>query len=136
MEIYTYSDFLKDKTALTFEEAGEIYNNLVSSLNTKDPDFLENWTTLIELAAQYTELRVRSETIPLPKREQNDISRKSTHKAFISQLKVIKYFSENDGKNTNWFDQITNDRQRQGDFANYLAYIYSVNTRKNKYKKF
>ncbi|WP_050392644.1 hypothetical protein, partial [Streptococcus pneumoniae] len=120
----------KDKTALTFEEAGEIYNNLVSSLNTKDPDFLENWTTLIELAAQYTELRVRSETIPLPKREQNDISRKSTHKAFISQLKVIKYFSENDGKNTNWFDQITNDRQRQGDFANYLAYIYSVNTRK------
>ncbi|HEV0766608.1 TPA: hypothetical protein VXE23_002120, partial [Streptococcus pneumoniae] len=120
MEIYTYSDFLKDKTALTFEEAGEIYNNLVSSLNTKDPDFLENWTTLIELAAQYTELRVRSETIPLPKREQNDISRKSTHKAFISQLKVIKYFSENDGKNTNWFDQITNDRQRQGDFANYL----------------
>lgn len=124
MEIYTYSDFLKDKTALTFEEAGEIYNNLVSSLNTKDPDFLENWTTLIELAAQYTELRVRSETIPLPKREQNDISRKSTHKAFISQLKVIKYFSENDGKNTNWFDQITNDRQRQGDFANYLLCKY------------
>jgi hypothetical protein len=130
MKIYTYSDFLKDKTALTFKEAGEIYDNLVSSLNTKDPDFLENWIMLIELAAEYTELRVRSETIPLPKREQNDISRRSTHESFRKQLKVIKYFSENDEKNTNWYDQITEDRQRQGDFANYLAYIYSLNTRK------
>ncbi|HGJ7853669.1 TPA: hypothetical protein ACJXS1_000206 [Streptococcus pneumoniae] len=62
MEIYTYSDFLQEKTALTFEDAHKIYNELISSFDIKDPIFLDDWTMLIELASEYTEIRVKRKT--------------------------------------------------------------------------
>ncbi|CBJ23026.1 conserved hypothetical protein [Streptococcus mitis B6] len=129
MEIYTYSDFLQEKTALTFEDAHKIYNELISSFDIKDPIFLDDWTMLIELAAEYTEIRVKSATLSKERQGKHGELRTSAHNAFIVQLNALKSEVESKGKDTSWFDKITDDRQRQGDFANYLAYIYAVSTR-------
>ena len=124
MEISTYSDFLQEKTALTFEDAHKIYNELISSFDIKDPIFLDDWTMLIELAAEYTEIRVKSATVSKERQDKHGELRTSAHNAFIIQLNALKSEVESKGKDTSWFDKITDDRQRQGDFANYLTYIY------------
>ncbi|MDU1218065.1 MAG: hypothetical protein E7A07_05530 [Streptococcus sp.] len=129
MEISTYSDFLQEKTALTFEDAHEIYNELISSFDIKDPIFLDDWTMLIELAAEYTEIRVKSATVSKERQDKHGELRTSAHNAFIIQLNALKSEVESKGGNTSWFDKITDDRQRQGDFANYLSYIDAVSTR-------
>ena len=129
MEISTYSDFLQEKTALTFEDAHKIYNELISSFDIKDPIFLDDWTMLIELAAEYTEIRVKSATVSKEKQDKHGTLRTSAHTAFIIQLNALKSEIEAKGGDTSWFNKITKDRQRQGDFANYLAYIYAVSTR-------
>ena len=119
MEIYTYSDFLQEKTALTFEDAHKIYNELISSFDIKDPIFLDDWTMLIELSAKVSKER----------QDKHGDFRTSAHTAFIIQLNALKSEIEAKGGDTSWFNKITKDRQRQGDFANYLAYIYAVSTR-------
>lgn len=43
MQIFTYRDFLKDKSSLTFEQAEKIYDNLIRSVNIHDPKFQEYW---------------------------------------------------------------------------------------------
>ena len=63
------------------------------------------------------------------KKDKHGELRTSAHNAFIIQLNALKSEVESKGKDTSWFDKITDDRQRQGDFANYLAYIYAVSTR-------
>ena len=50
-------------------------------------------------------------------------------KFLADKVNALKSEIESTGGNTSWFDKITDDRQRQGDFANYLAYIYAVSTR-------
>ena len=129
MEIYTYSDFLQEKTALTFEDAHKIYNELISSFDIKDPIFLDDWTMLIELAAEYTEIRVKSATVSKERQDKHGDFRTSAHNAFMVQLNALKNEIEAKGGDTSWFNIITKDRQRQGDFANYLSYIYAVSTR-------
>ena len=90
MEIYTYSNFLQEKTALTFEDAHKIYNELISSFDIKDPIFLDDWTMLIELAAEYTEIRVKSATVSKERQKKHGELRNSAHKAFIIQLNALK----------------------------------------------
>ena len=41
MQIFTYKDFLKDKGSITFEQAEKIYEDLISSVNIHDSEFLE-----------------------------------------------------------------------------------------------
>ncbi|MTW38308.1 hypothetical protein GM541_14760, partial [Streptococcus pneumoniae] len=69
MQIFTYKDFLKDKGSITFEQAEKIYEDLISSVNIHDSEFLEYWQRLIELCAQYAEARGKFLTIPLGERE-------------------------------------------------------------------
>lgn len=129
MQIFTYKDFLKDKGSITFEQAEKIYEDLISSVNIHDSEFLEYWQRLIELCAQYAEARGKSLTIPLGEREYADESRTRIHDSIIIQLNIIKRYAEKLGNDTSWFDEFHDDRKRKGDFANYLNYVYAVNAR-------
>lgn len=129
MQIFTYKDFLKDKGSITFEQAEKIYEDLISSVNIHDSEFLEYWLRLIELCAQYAEARGKSLTIPLGEREYADESRTRIHDSIIIQLNIIKRYAEKLGNDTSWFDEFHDDRKRKGDFANYLNYVYAVNAR-------
>ncbi|HGA1217121.1 TPA: hypothetical protein ACIRGG_001704, partial [Streptococcus suis] len=121
--------FLKDKGIITFEQAEKIYEDLISSVNIHDSEFLEYWQRLIELCAQYAEARGKFLTIPLGEREYADESRKRIHDSIIIQLNIIKRYAEKLGNDVSWFDEFHDDRKRKGDFANYLNYIYAVNAR-------
>lgn len=129
MQIFTYNDFLKDKGIITFEQAEKIYEDLISSVNIHDSEFLEYWQRLIELCAQYAEARGKFLTIPLCEREYADESRKRIHDSIIIQLNIIKRYAEKLGNDVSWFDEFHDDRKRKGDFANYLNYVYAVNAR-------
>lgn len=129
MQIFTYKDFLKDKGIITFEQAEKIYEDLISSVNIHDSEFLEYWQRLIELCAQYAEARGKFLTIPLGEREYADELRKRIHDSIIIQLNIIKRYAEKLGNDVSWFDEFHDDRKRKGDFANYLNYIYAVNAR-------
>ena len=129
MQIFTYKDFLKDKGIITFEQAEKIYEDVSSSANIHDSEFLEYWQRLIELCAQYAEARGKYLTIPIAENESAGQSISRIHDSIIRQLNIIKRYAEKLGNDTSWFDEFHDDRKRMGDFANYLNYVYAVNAR-------
>lgn len=67
----------------------------------------------------------------LTKKEQDtlDETRTNIHNRIRDNLISIRGLAQINNKDTSWFDKFHNDRKRMGDFANYINYIYAVNSR-------
>lgn len=129
MQIFTYRDFLKDKSSLTFEQAEKIYDNLISSVNIHDPKFQEYWKKLIELCAQYSEARGKWFTLTREEQHSFDGARTVLHNDIRKLLLDIRAWIQEQNGDVSWYAEFNDDRKRMGDFANYLNYVYAVNAR-------
>lgn len=129
--IPTYDKAKEQHDLLDFETAQNIYSKMITGINLSDSEFKEYWDEFITGCIEYSNFR--SLWLTLSREEKNnsdfDKRRTDTHNGLITKLNVVKRYLDNEGKNTNWFDEITQERKRIGDFANYIAYIYAVNSR-------
>ena len=62
-------------------------------------------------------------------RQQKDEGRTAKHERVIYCLKLLSRYLGQEGVDVSWFDAIEDNRKQIGDFACYIAYIYSINAR-------
>ena len=58
-----------------------------------------------------------------------DEGRTAKHERVIYCLKLPSRYLGQEGVDVSWFDSIEDNRKQIGDFACYIAYIYSINAR-------
>ena len=130
--MFTYKEYLEEKGSLTFQEAEEIYSQILLSANTRDSDFKEFWEDMVKSAIAYANTRSKWSVQTLEERREIDNSRTHQHNTFMTNLKVIATYMKQQNWNSEWFDElgtIESDRKRFGDFACYLVCINSLNAR-------
>jgi hypothetical protein len=130
--MYTYQNFIQQKDRLTFQEAGEIYEQLVQNAAHDDPDFEEYWHDMIKSANIYTNTRANWLLLDHEERRDMDLTRIHQHDEFMENLAVIARYLKRHNLNTDWYERLGNperDRKRFGDFACYITYVYSLNAR-------
>ncbi|MEK5288135.1 hypothetical protein MKY69_00675 [Streptococcus sp. FSL R7-0212] len=129
MQIFSYDDFKNEKGIISFSEAEQIYSNLINSSNQLDKEFQEEWTTFVLLCVEYASARGKWLTLSREEKLANDEARTVTHNKVIYQLKLLKGLANEQDNDITWFESFNDDRKRIGDFACYVAYIYSINGR-------
>ncbi|PIO78104.1 hypothetical protein [Streptococcus parauberis] len=129
MQIFSYDDFKNEKGIILFSEAEQIYSNLINSSNQLDKEFQEEWTTFVLLCVEYASARGKWLTLSREEKLANDEARTVTHNKVIYQLKLLKGLANEQDNDITWFESFNDDRKRIGDFACYVAYIYSINGR-------
>lgn len=70
----TYKTYLEEKDSLTFQEAEEIYSQILQSANTSDSDFKEFWEDMIKSAIVYANTRAEWSIQTLEERRDIDDS--------------------------------------------------------------
>lgn len=57
MELYTYQDLEKKKSGLKFEEADQIYNELVGLIEIAGPKVENYWSDFLQASVTYAAMR-------------------------------------------------------------------------------
>lgn len=125
-----YDEYLDMSDCLPFEEAGRIYTCLIDNANTEDEDFEELWEDFVKVAVRYADIRANWRLISRAQRMETDDARTACHDSVISHLNAVTRCMEMQGWDTGWRDELGRDerlhRKRIGDFACYIAYVYSL----------
>lgn len=130
----------KDKDVLSFEESEKIYNTIVQDIDLNNSEEMEYWNDFINACSNYTAERSSWLLLNKKQRIDRDKNRSSIHDGLLVKLNIIKRVFESKNLNVEWFnvfkiDSILGDekeninRKRIGDLANYIAYIYAINSR-------
>lgn len=118
------------KEALSYEEATQIYSDIVNGLNKCTQDYKDELIDDMKLRAiKYANRRASWECMSIEEKRNDDAGRTTCHNAFIDQMNIIKRMLDKDGIDTSWHDRLGTDRKRIGDFACFMAYIFAVNNR-------
>lgn len=118
------------KEALSYEEATKIYADIVNGLNMCTQEYKRELVEGMKLRAiRYANKRAEWECMTPEERRDADAGRTSSHNAFIDQMNIIKRMLDTEGIDTSWREELGDDRKRIGDFACYMAYIFSVGNR-------
>lgn len=132
-ELRTYDDYMKMPDALPFEEAGILYRQIIDNANTEDEDFEELWQDLMEACVRYAQIRGNWQLISREERMETDDNRTACHNSVITRMNALARCMKMKGWDDGWRERLGADerlhRKRIGDFACYLAYVYSVNAR-------
>lgn len=127
--MYTYESYLKEQNSITFEEAKKIYNELLTEMNFKDDDCKDLWDSLMENIIKYVNIRSKCLIISQTERLESDKGRTDTHNSLISCFNALQRYIQINKGNNNWRNELGQERKRIGDFACYIAYVYSLNSR-------
>ncbi len=132
-ELRTYDDYLAMPDALSFEEACSIYRQIIDNANTEDEDFEELWQDLMEVSVRYANIRGNWRLISREERMETDDQRTACHNSVITRMNALARCMKMKGWDDAWRERLGADerlhRKRIGDFACFLAFIYSVNAR-------
>lgn len=128
----TYENYLENagNSALTMENALEIYNEIVSSVTScKDEDKMEFYDDMIKKACSYAKIRGEWEYMTKEEKMDADQGRTIKHNAFIDSVNILSRLITNDGVNSDWREKLGDNRKRVGDFACFIAYITGISNR-------
>lgn len=126
---FSYRHYLRMEDALPFEEACEIHDAILSNLSSRDPNLEEIWWDTIRAAVNYVEIRGMWNFIGPEQRAQADLYRTGLHDTFIFKINSLSVAMEGLGLDVSWRTKLGNDRVRQGDFACFLNFIFSLRAR-------
>lgn len=130
----------KDKDVLSFEESEKIYNTIVQDIDLNNSEEMEYWNDLINACSEYTKERSSWLLLSKQQRIDRDKNRSAIHDGLLVKLNIIKRLFESKNLDVRWFNvfKINSDlgdekenihRKRVGDLANYIAYVYAINSR-------
>lgn len=133
MELYTYQDFTKHKSGLTFAAADQIYSELVGLVEIAGREVASDWKSFLDACVTYAARRGRWLLLSAKQKGAIDDQRTSEHDNVILTLTIVRRQLARLDLPTDWFDKLALDpvqeRKRLGDFACYVAYVYGVNAR-------
>lgn len=127
--MYTYNTYVQEINTITFEEATEIYEKLITSLDFNKVDTKELWNDLMENVVSYVSIRSGWLLLTREERTEKDKGRTRQHNSLIISLDMICRYLKKLGRDIGWRSQLGEDRKRIGDFACYLVFIYGLNAR-------
>lgn len=128
MQLINYEAFLSAKDALTFEECQNIHQTILNNIG-NDEEILEVWSEFLQASISYAHIRSQWLLWEREERQQKDEGRTAKHEQVIYCLKLLSRYLGQEGVDVSWFDAIEDNRKQIGDFACYIAYIYSINAR-------
>ena len=133
MELYTYQDFEKKKSGLKFEEADQIYSELVGLIEIAGPRVENYWSDFLQASVTYAAMRGKWLLLSNEQRAEIDDQRTSQHDNVIHTLNLVKRYLDEHDLESSWYEELTFNpvqaRKRIGDFACYVSYVYGVNAR-------
>lgn len=139
-----YNNYLTMREHMTFEQMSKIHEEILKNADFTTKDVSEVWKDLIESAIKYTTTRAEWSYLTKEQKMSKDSSRTMEHNTLINNFIVLeRVFKMNSWKSNTWTEQlflqegmqnrtrkdVSDHRQRIGDFANYLTFIYAINGR-------
>lgn len=127
--MFNNGEYLSKTDSMSFEEAIEIYNDLSKGIDINDTTSIELYSSLIEFAVKYVEIRNRWIYLSKDEKEAMDSTRTSLHNAYMSTLAPLSRHMKKVGKDVSWYEKLVlgnESRKRLGDFAGYLLCINSI----------
>ena len=131
--ISTYDDYLASPKSLAIDEMQRLHRELVGELD--DADAKELYDELVKTATRYA--RFRGEWPLMSKSEKMEIDdrRTSCHNSVITKFNMLARYLKSIGKEARWRDALGYEeddrinRKSIGDFACYIVFINSLNSR-------
>lgn len=112
---------------LTYEEATEIFAEIQSHTDKRDPDIAEIYDDLYERAVKYANIRASWNMLTREEKMDTDSRRTSAHDVFISSIDIVARLQGEDG--AKWRKKLGDDRKRIGDFACFVALFLGIEAR-------
>ncbi len=128
----SYEKYLADagNSALTMEDALEIYNELIASVAVcKVEDKMDFYDEMIKKACAYAKIRNDWEYMTREMKIDADQGRTMKHNSFIDSVNILNRLITNDGVSSNWREKLGDERKRIGDFACFIAFITGISNR-------
>jgi len=130
MEKFTREDYMKQRNVISVEECEKIYGMLIDALVPGDEDCEELFSDLILSMKKYATIRADwFIELDLKGRQEIDSHRTSLHDIVISGCNALARLQSKLGKSNEWRELLGDERKRIGDFACYVVFIYSINSR-------
>ena len=103
--------------------------NILNAVKKGDSKFEEYWSDFLKNAFEYSQIRLNWYLISCEERQATDESRANKDNQVIYYLKLVTRYLASEGADASWFAEIEDGRQKIGDFAIYIAYVYALNGR-------
>lgn len=132
--ISTYTEYVKTPKALTIEQMQQLHEEMISNIG-KDEDALEIYDELLQKANEYCAIRAKWLLMDRDTKREIDGLRTSHHNSLIVRFNMLSRYLNKQKITHKWRDILGDEkddpycRKRIGDFACYLVFINSLNSR-------
>ena len=132
--ISTYAEYIKTPKALTIEQMQQLHEKMISNIG-RDEDALEIYDELLQKANEYCAIRAKWLLMDRDKKREIDELRTSHHNSLIVRFNMLSRYLTQQKIAHKWRDILGDEkddpycRKRIGDFACYLVFINSLNSR-------
>ena len=130
----TYSEYLNNELSLSFDEMLQIHNEMLAEIGSEETA-LELYEDLIAQATKYADYRANWSLWSTDRKTEQDASRSKCHNALIDCFNILERYLKTLGKDAIWrttlgsIEENPRYRMRIGDFACFLVFINSINSR-------
>ena len=134
MEIFEYSNYLKQNGTLGFEDAVKLLHKIKKEIG-NDEAAMEIYTEICEKAVRYSGFRSKWLLMSKGEKAEADPSRTACHDSLIICINKLARYLRMNGKTAAWRDELGDEtanqyiRKRIGDFGCYIALINGLNAR-------
>lgn len=132
--ISTYTEYVKTPKALTIEQMQQLHEEMISNIG-RDEDALEIYDELLQKANEYCAIRAKWLLMDRDTKREIDGLRTSHHNSLIVRFNMLSRYLNKQKITHKWRDILGDEkddpycRKRIGDFACYLVFINSLNSR-------
>ena len=132
--ISTYTEYVKTPKALTIEQMQQLHEEMISNIG-KDEDALEIYDELLQKANEYCAIRAKWLLMDRDTKREIDGLRTSHHNSLIVRFNMLSRYLNKQKITHKWRDILGDEkddpycRKRIGDFACYLVFVNSLNSR-------
>lgn len=127
----TFESYLKEPCAMDYNQMQSLHSDLLSEVG-NDPDAVEIYEELIDVATKYADIRAR--WLRMSNEEKMDIDplRTSHHNSLIIHFNMLARCLRMQGKKAEWRDQLGNEEENRfyrkaiGDFGCYIVFVNSI----------
>ena len=129
--MYSYDNYLNEPYALDFDQMKSLHSELLDEIG-NDPDALELYDDLIDVATKYAAIRSRWLRMPREEKMDTDSLRTSHHNSVIIHFNMLARYLRMQGKKAEWRDELGNDEENRyyrktiGDFGCYIVFVNSI----------
>lgn len=130
----TFNEYLTKPKSLTFEEMEEIHDMILADI-AGDIDGKELYEELIQTAVRYAGIRAEWCLMDREKKAERDSGRTACHDSVIVKFNMLARYLKMQGRDNGWRDKLGYEeedklyRKKIGDFACYLVFVNSINSR-------